>query len=87
MKLSQDALEVIEDLSAQHIKALKQVSELVNEYMANEVLKSSIGRGEPADEKQLVYAKVRLEGSLKAFDLLFRQLQEIRKAADNRLVP
>ena len=87
MKLSQDAQDWIEDLTTQQMKALTELSQLVAEYMAEEVLKCSVGRGEPADERQLVYAKVRLEGSNKGMDLFLKQLQQIRKAADNRVAP
>jgi hypothetical protein len=87
MKLSQDSMDWLEDITAAQMKALGELSQLVAEYMADEVLKCSVGRGEPTEERQLVYAKVRLEGSNKGMDLFLKQLQQIRKAADNRVAP
>jgi hypothetical protein len=84
VKLTHEEIESIEDLSPSALKALKSLIGLCIQQMETDVLKCSIGRGDPAAERSLVVAKCQLEGGGRLETLLFKELQAIRKVADNR---
>jgi hypothetical protein len=85
MKLSHEEIAALEDLNSTQVRALKSLFANISALMADEVLKCSVGRGSPEIERELVIRKCNHEGSLKSEQLLFKELQAIRKAADNRV--
>ena len=87
MRLPPAVIEALEDLSQAQVAALTQLCEWSEEVLGADVLKVSVGSGDPSSEKEreLVYAKIRLEGALRNNRMVLHELQKIRQAANKRV--
>lgn len=84
MELKAEDVDAIEDLTLNQVRALEKLMAMVEERLAEDVLKCSLGRADIDSERSLVACKHRHEGSMKAGSLFKKEILRLRKAADER---